>query len=153
MTKAEREEREYKSLFTDERYAKKAWRAFFGRALESDAAVLPEILGANGEVSPQSIIYNTAYQNVRTRLEADGLTRKPMKAEILVEASIIRAAFDNSTLNTVLDRTAGKVKEEITIGTGQYEEMSDEELEVIALHRAGKLTADKVKTLETVDTE
>ena len=41
MTKAEREEREYKSLFTDERYAKRAWKQMIGKSLQSDAAILP----------------------------------------------------------------------------------------------------------------
>ena len=35
MTKGEREEREYKSLFADEKYAKKAWKEFIGTSLQS----------------------------------------------------------------------------------------------------------------------
>ena len=41
----------------------------------------------------------------------------------------------------ILDRTAGKVKEEINIGTGQYEELSDEELTLLASHRAKQIQA------------
>src|SRR5690606_2878357 len=111
MTKEEREKREYESLFTDERYAKKAWKKFIGESLQSAAAVLPDFVGPNGATSPQSAIYNTAYDNVKARLEKHGLTREPSKAEVLVEANVIRAAFDTSVFNTILDRTAGKVKE------------------------------------------
>lgn len=138
MTKKERELREYQSLFTDERYAKQAWKTFIGNSLESDAAVLPVFLDAKGNVSPQSEIYNVAYANVKQRLEAKGLSRPPMKAEVLVETNVIRAAFDTQVFNTLLDRTAGKVKEEISVGKGAYEDLSDEELELLALHRQAK---------------
>lgn len=140
MTKAEREEREYKSLFTDERYAKRAWKQMIGQSLESEAAKLPDFLDVKGNISPQSEIYNTAYNNVLQRLRADGFSRMPMKAEVLVEANVIRAAFETSMFNVILDRTAGKVKEEISIGKGEYEDLSDEELELLALHRAKQIT-------------
>lgn len=139
MTKAEREEREYKSLFTDERYAKKAWKQMIGKSLQSDAAVLPAFYDVKGNVSPQSEIYNTAYNNVLLRLQAEGLDRLPMKAEVLVEANVIRAAFETPVFNTLLERTAGKVKEEISIGVGEYEALSDEELELLVLHRETKM--------------
>lgn len=141
MTKAEREEREYKSLFTDERYAKKAWRKFINKSLESDAVVLPDFEDAHGNTTPQSSIYKAAYNAVQNRLHEEGLNRKPMKAEVLIEATVIRASFDTGTLNVILDRTAGKVKEEINIGTGQYESLSDEELQLLAAHRAKALEA------------
>jgi hypothetical protein len=64
-----------------------------------------------------------------------------MKAEILIEASVIRAAFDTSTLNVILDRTAGKVREEISMGVGQFEALTDEELELLAAHRAKQIEA------------
>lgn len=139
VTKEEREKMEYQSLFTDERYAKKAWKKLIGTSLESDAAVLPHFVDNKGEISPQSQIYNTAYQNVKDRLQAAGLSRSPMKAEVLVEANVIRAAFDTSTFNILLDRTAGKVKEEISIGVGAFEELTDEELQVLADHRQKQL--------------
>ena len=143
MTKREREEREYKSLFTDERYAKKAWKQFIDKSLQSDAVSLPDFVDHQGNTTPQSEIYRAAYISVQKRLEKEGLDRLPMKAEILIEASVIRAAFDTSTLNVILDRTAGKVKEEINIGTGQYEDLSDEELTLLASHRAKQIQAPK----------
>lgn len=138
MTKEEREIREYDSLFTDERYAKRAWKKFIGQSLQSDAALMPEFMDAKGNVAPQSIVYNEAYKNVKRRLEAHGISRPPMKAEVLVEANVIKAAFDNSTFNTILDRTAGKVKEEINVSTNQYQEMTDEELELLVAFREQK---------------
>jgi hypothetical protein len=139
MTKNEREEKEYKSLFTDERYAKKAWKQFISKSLQSDAVILPSFVDGHGNTTPQSEIYDAAYKSVKRRLVAEGLSREPMKAEILIEASVIRAAFDTSTLNVILDRTAGKVKEEISIGVGQYEELTDEELHLLATHRSKQL--------------
>lgn len=138
MTKSEREEREYKSLFTDERYAKRAWKKFIGEALQSDAVNLPMFTDARGNTAPQSTIYEAAMRSVQERLEKQGIDRAPMKAEILVEANVIRAAFDNQVFNTLLDRTAGKVKEELNVTSGTYEELSDEELDILIAHREAK---------------
>jgi len=61
-----------------------------------------------------------------------------MKAEVLVEANVIRAAFDNNVFNTLLDRTAGKVKEEISLTAGEFAALTDEQLAVLAEHEAKK---------------
>ena len=41
MTKEERETREYRSLFSDERFAKKAWKELMGYSLEGTGKPLP----------------------------------------------------------------------------------------------------------------
>lgn len=138
MTRKEREQKEYESLFTDERYAKKAWKQFIGQSLQGKAVVLPDFEDSKGNTSPQSLIYSAAFNNVKARLRAQGLERDPMQAEVIVESNVIRAAFDNNVFNTILDRTAGKVKEEINISASAFEELTDEELEVLALHRANQ---------------
>lgn len=143
MNKNEREELEYKSLYSDERYAKRAFRQLIGKALESDAVTLPIFTDSQGNITPQSEIYKQAYTSVEDRLKKAGLSRKPMKAELMIEASVIRAAFDTNVLNVILDRTAGKVKEEISIGMGAYEELTDEQLEVLAQHEANKIAMRK----------
>ena len=135
MTKQEREAREYKSLFEDERYAKKAWKEFIGKALQSSAAPLPTFLDKNGNVSPQTELDQMAYLNVKNRLLAEGKNREPMQAEMMVENAILRSRFDNNTLNLLLERTAGKVKEELNVSANQFESLSDEELELLAAFR------------------
>lgn len=141
MTKHEREQREYKSLFSDERYAKRAWKNFIAESLESPAVSLPVFTDNKGNISPQSEIYEMALQSVRARLREQGLDREPMKAEVIVEANVIQAAFSTQTFNVILDRTAGKVKDEISISGGTYEELTDEELMMLATHRKEKLGA------------
>ena len=135
MEKEEREALEYKSLFGDERYAKKAWRTIMAKSLEGEAALPPSVTDKNGNETLESQIYRMAYVQVVERLRAEGKSRLPMKAELIVESNLIRAAFDTPTFNVILDRTAGKVKEEINIGRGEYEELSDEELALLAAHR------------------
>ena len=145
MNKIEREEREFKSLYTDERYAKKAWKELIGASLQSTAANLTDVVDARGNVSIQSVIYREALHNVKQRLVEQGLSREPMKAEVLVEANVIRGAFDNNVFNILLDRTAGKVKEEVSITAGAFEELSDEQLEILAEHeKQKKLESSKV---------
>ncbi len=69
MNKNEREELEYKSLYSDERYAKRAFRQLIGKALESDAVTLPIFTDSQGNITPQSEIYKQAYISVEDRLK------------------------------------------------------------------------------------
>lgn len=138
MTKEEREQCEYKSLFTDERFAKKAWRELIGKSLNSAACKLPTIEDGKGNETKDSIIYNQAYKNVKVRLTEAGYTREPSYAELIVEANLIRATMDNSVFNTILDRTAGKVKEELNLSNSQFADLTDEQLEVLAKYEAEK---------------
>lgn len=138
MTKEEREKREYNSLFKDERYAKKAWREFIGTSLQGPAKPLPETYDKDGQPTFQSQLDQMAYQNVKARLKEQGLSREPMQAEIIVESNVLRARFSDTTFGTILDRTAGKVKEEVSVTSSPFEELTDDELEALAAYRTQK---------------
>jgi hypothetical protein len=135
MTKAERELSEYKSLYTDKRYAEKAFKSIINDSLQASAGPLPIMYDKNGNELPQSTLDRQAYQNVKQRLLAQGLEREPQQAEMMIENAILRSRFDNSTFNTMLERTMGKVKDEIVVSANEYETMTDEELELLAKHR------------------
>lgn len=136
MTKSEREVREYISVYADERYAKKAWKQLIGSALEGPAKVLPTSYDPKtGEPTFQSQLDQMAYSNVKARLKAEGKDREPMQAELIVESQILRARFTDTTFNTILDRTAGKVKDEIAVNKSAFEDLTDEELALLAEHR------------------
>ena len=139
MTKAERELHEYKSLFTDERYAKKAWKEIIGASLESPGKALPTTIDPkSGEPTFQSQLDMQAYTNVKDRLKAQGLDREPQQAELIVECNILRSRFNDTTFNTILERTAGKVKEELSVNKSAFEDLTDEELEVLQKFRETK---------------
>lgn len=139
MNKKEREAREYKSVFADERYAKQAWRKLIGSSLEAPGRALPPTIDPKtGELSFQTQLDEMAYNNVKARLKEQGLDRDPMQAELIVENNILRSRFNDTTFNVILDRTAGKVKDEITVNKSPYEELSDEELEALAKMRESK---------------
>ena len=138
MTKEERERQEYNSLFKDERYAKKAWRDFIGSSLQSPGKPLPQTVDKDGNITFQSQLDEMAYFNVKKRLEEQGLSREPMQAELIVENNVLRARFNDTTFNTVLDRTAGKVKEEVTVNNSPFEDLTDDELEALAAYRKSK---------------
>lgn len=144
MTKSEREEREYKSTFCDERYAKKAWKEFFGTSLQAPGRALPMQVDKNDNPTRESEIDIMAYNNVKTRLKEEGKDREPMQAELIVEAAVIRARFQDSTFNILLDRTAGKVKDEVTVNANPFEELSDDELNALMEYRKNKAEKDKV---------
>ena len=135
MTKAERELNEYKSLYTDKRYAEKAFKSIINDSLQASASPLPVMYDKNGNELPQSTLDRQAYHNVKQRLLAQGLEREPQQAEMMIENAILRARFDNSTFNTMLERTMGKVKDELVVSANEYETMTDEELELLAKHR------------------
>lgn len=138
MNKEDREALEFKSLFGDQRYAKKAWRQLIAESLSGEAAMLPPQVDKNGNQTLETDIDIMAYNNVKARLEAEGKTRKPMQAEVLIECNIIRARFNDAPFNTLLDRTAGKVKEEISLTDNPYEDLTDEELEALKAMRDAK---------------
>lgn len=148
MTKAERELCEYKSTFTDKRYAEKAFKSIINDSLQASAGPLPIMYDKNGNELPQSTLDRQAYQNVKQRLLAQGLDREPQQAEMMIENAILRSRFDNSTFNTMLERTMGKVKDEIVVSANEYETMTDEELELLAKHREEqeRLLANSVPT-------
>ena len=148
MTKAERELNEYKSLYTDKRYAEKAFKSIINDSLQASAGPLPVMYDKNGNELPQSTLDRQAYQNVKQRLLAQGLEREPQQAEMMIENAILRSRFDNSTFNTMLERTMGKVKDEIVVSANEYETMTDEELELLAKHREEqeRLLANSVPT-------
>lgn len=135
MTKAERELCEYKSTFTDKRYAEKAFKSIINDSLQASASPLPVMYDKQGNELPQSTLDRQAYQNVKQRLLAQGLEREPQQAEMMIENAILRSRFDNSTFNTMLERTMGKVKDELVVSANEYETMTDEELELLAAHR------------------
>lgn len=135
MDKKDREQLEFQSLFGDQRYSKKAWRQLMAESLSGEAAKLPAINDKNGEQTLDSAIEHMAYNNVAARLAAEGKSRKPMQAEVIIECNIIKARFSDNSFNTLLDRTAGKVKEEISLTDNPYEDMTDEELEVLKAYR------------------
>lgn len=139
MDKETREELEYISLFADERYAKKAWRQLIGDALKGPAKKLPTITDPKTEEPTlQSAIDSQAYENVKARLLEAGKTREPSQAEVIVESNIIRARFTDNTFNTILERTAGKVKDEVAINTSPFEDLTDDELEALMAYRKSK---------------
>lgn len=139
MTKSDRELREYKAVFADERFAKTAWKQLIGTALEGSAKALPETYDPKtGERTFQSSLDQMAFDNVKVRLLELGLDRDPQQCEVIVESNILRARFSDTTFGTILDRTAGKVKEEVTINKSPFEELSDDELEMIATLRKSK---------------
>lgn len=139
MTKEERETREYRSLFSDERFAKKAWKELMGYSLEGTGKPLPTSFDPKtNQPTFQSQLDEMAYNNVKARLKEQGKDREPQQAELIVENNILRARFDNSTFNNLLDRTAGKVKDEINVTANNFEELSDEEIEALVAFRKQK---------------
>lgn len=140
MTKKEREEREYDNLYkyNDMKAAKKAFSELLHTSLNAPAKKLPQRLDKDGNPTLESMIDTLARETVQERLKEQGLEREPKEAEVAMQSAVIRARFNDSTLNIILDRTAGKVKEEISVSSNPYEELSYEELELLVKHREEK---------------
>lgn len=138
MNKSEREQREFKSLMCDQRYAKNAWRALIGEALQGPAKPLPASYDKEGQPTFQTMLDEMAYNNVKARIMKEGLSREPMQAELIVECNVLRARHTDMAWGTLLDRTAGKVKEEVSISDNPYEDLTDEELDAIYALREKK---------------
>ena len=68
-----------------------------------------------------------------------------MQAELIVECNILKSRFSDTAFNTIMDRTAGKVKDEINLSNSPFEDLTDEELAVLAAHRKKKNEEDTNK--------
>lgn len=145
MDKSEREQREFKSLMCDQRYAKNAWRVLIGEALQGPAKPLPASYDKEGQPTFQTMLDEMAYNNVKARLMKEGLSREPMQAELIVECNVLRARNVDMAWGTLLDRTAGKVKEEVSISDNPYEDLTEEELDVLAAFREQKQAEEAAK--------
>lgn len=147
-----RTEKEMISLFKDPKFQRQAWRSVGMAILQNPAVRAPEQLDKNGEETLQSAIERYSYdklsRDIKTLGEQD---RAPTELEMIMQCQIMRARFDTSAAIFVRDTLGAKPVDESKIDaqvSNPYEQLSDEELELLEKHRQQALLADVSKVTE-----
>lgn len=150
LNKKERESNEARNLFSDPKFARKAWRAV-GIALLNNPAVVPIVtVDKDGNYTYDSNVQQYAYDALKQ--DVDDMTRKnrcPTELEMILACQVLRARNDTSAAVFVRDTLGAKPVDESKIDqtvTSIYETMSDDELSLLSEHRERK-TAERIASI------
>lgn len=141
-----RTEKEMKSLFSDPKFSRQAWKNVGMAILQNPAMHAPEQLDKEGQLTLQSAIESYSYDKLSKDLKKlGGQDRQPTELEMILQCQIVRARFDTSAAIFVRDTLGAKPVDETKLDASvhnPYEQLSDEELELIAKTREAKSLAD-----------
>lgn len=137
--KDDRERKEIDNLFKDPKFMRKAWQSVGKAILESKAATPVIQYDKNGDPTLDSEIASYSYHALVEDLKKVG--REPTQMELIMMCQAVKAQFDTSAAIFVRDTVGGKPVDESKADVqfnNQYEQMSDEELEMLAKYREQK---------------
>lgn len=145
-----RTEKEMISLFKDPKFQRQAWRSVGMAILQNPARKAPQQLDKDGNETLQSAIERYSYgklaDDIKTLGEED---RAPTELEMILQCQIMRARFDTSAAIFVRDTLGAKPVDESKVDaqvSNPYDQLSDEELELIAERRKAALLAETSTT-------
>lgn len=150
--KKSRTQKEMENLFADPKFARKAWKAI-GNAILQNPAVKPiGEFDKNGDETLGSKIEKYSYLTLSEDLKTLGTeARQPTELEMIIQCQIAKARYDTAAAVFVRDTLGAKPVDESKVDaniSNPYENLTDEELELLAKHRAEKAeNADKEPAL------
>lgn len=140
-----RTEKEMQSLFADPKYYRQAWKAVGNAILQNPAKKAPQQYDKDGNVTLQSEIEHYCWDNLSRDIKLiSGEDRAPTELEMILACQAVRARFDTSAAIFVRDTLGAKPIDETKLDaqvSNPYEQLTDEELELLAQHRAKSLPA------------
>lgn len=141
--KDKREIKELINVFADPKSSRQAWRSVGQAILNNPATKAPSMMDRDGNETFQSQIEGYTYNKLRNDLKKIGEPdREPTELEMIMACQIVKARFDTNAAVFVRDTLGAKPVDEskmdANLTSNPYEQMSDEELELIAEHRARK---------------
>lgn len=144
--KNERESKEMQNLFSDPKFARKAWQ-HVGHAIANSPASKPFVsYDRDGNPTLQSDIEQYSYGQLSKDLASLGNeNRAPTELEMIMKCQMIRARYDTSAAVFVRDTIGAKPVDESKVDAtlqNPFESLSDEELEVIKAMRDAKEAKD-----------
>lgn len=142
--KSERERKEMANLLEDPKFMRKAWRAIGHSILRQPASKPVVQIDKDGNETRNSEIerytYNTLADDLK-KLGGEG-ERQPTELEMILGCQIAKARTDTQAAVFVRDTVGAKPVDEskldAVVETG-YESMSNEELELLAAVRDGRV--------------
>ena len=140
-----RTDKEMKSLFQDPKYYRQAWKAVGNAILQNPAIKAPDQYDKDGNITLHSEIERYCWNKLSKDIKALGEpNREPTELEMILACQAMRARFDTSAAIFVRDTLGAKPVDESKVDASMhnpYEELSDEELELIAERRAALAAA------------
>ena len=141
--KDKREIKELINVFADPKSSRQAWRSVGQAILNNPASCAPMQYDKDGNPTFASDIENYTYNKLRNDLKKLGEpNREPTELEMIMACQIVKARFDTQAAVFVRDTLGAKPidesKMDANLTSNPYEQMTDEELELLAEHRAKK---------------
>lgn len=138
-----RERKEIDNLFRDPKYCRQAWRNIGTAILQSPVSRMPVDYDKDGNPTLRSSLEDYSYRSLKRDITAlckrDGLEeREPTELEMIMQCQIAKARFDTNAAIFVRDTLGAKPVDESKIDatlSNPYEELTDEELALLAAHR------------------
>ena len=153
--KTERERKEMLTLFANPKTAREAWRNVGAAILQNPATMRPATVDKYGEPDLNSLIeqysYNKLKKDIDTLADKD---REPTELEMIIACQAVKARTDTQAAIFIRDIMGAKPIDEskidANVSANQYEQLTDEELELLAAHRAQ--TAEQEQLDDQTDT-
>ena len=143
-----RELKETMNVFSDPRTQREAWRSLGIKLLNNPATKAPEQLDKDGNPTLASSIEQYTYRQLVNDIKrSEQPDREPTEIEMILACQMVKARFDTQAAIFVRDTLGAKLVDEskmdATLSANQYEQLTDEELELLAAHRAQKAADDQ----------
>lgn len=141
--KRTREARELENLFADPKYSRQAWRAV-GQAILASPAVKPiPTHDKDGNETFNYTLEKYTYNALKRDIEELGKEqREPTELEMILSCQMAKARYDTSAAVFIRDTLGAKPVDESKLDatvTNPYEDLTDEELEMLKAARAKKI--------------
>lgn len=137
--KPEREFKEMMSVFTDPKTMRAAWRSVGAAILQNPASRPVIVYNKDGDETYSSQVENYTYAKLKQDITALGQKdREPTELEMIIGCQVLRARNDTAAAVFVRDTLGAKPVDESKVEqtVNAFEALSDEELELLAAHRA-----------------
>ena len=148
-----RQRKEMENLFADPKFSRQAWKAI-GQAIAMQPAVKPiSSYDKDGNETVNSQIESYSYNKLAKDIAELGKeNREPTELEMILHCQMVKARIDTSAAVFIRDTLGAKPVDETKVDaqlSNPYEQLSDEELEMIQAMREKKaLEASEVKQIE-----
>lgn len=142
----DRERKEMENLLKDPKMYRKVWQSIGRLIAQRPATVLPQIVDKDGNETLPSMISSYGYTALRKDISS--LTRddgEPTELEMILACQMIKARTDTQAATFVRDTLGAKPVDESkaeVVSTNLFEQLTDDELEALAVYRASKAGPD-----------
>ena len=139
----DRIKKEMSNVFADPKFARHAWKSV-GQAILNNPAIVPvKQYDKDGNETLGSNIESYSYLKLQKDIQQLGeQNRAPTELEMIMQCQIVKARYDTAAATFVRDTLGAKPVDETKLDAqvnNPYEQLSDEELELIAKLREEKL--------------